>query len=159
MTTPKPDPLAQAAAHVILPSSEADARYGEGRPGLEETLDEWAHQARYNLTEAFGVAWTGLSEGTAENLETLADHWPERPDDETLAGMALEWGALLGEELQADLGGHWVQRADAMHHAIRFPRLALDFLPMHAILARFIMGDGANLQAIQEDIVQRLTSN
>jgi len=91
MTAPKPDLLAQAATHLILDSSEADARYGEGRPGLEEALDDWAHQARHNLTEAFGVTWNGPSEDTADNLETLATHWPERPDDETLAGMALEW--------------------------------------------------------------------
>jgi hypothetical protein len=159
MTAPKPDLLAQAATHLILASSEADARYGEGRPGLEEALDEWAHQARHNLSEAFGVTWNGPSEDTADNLETLAAHWPERPDDETLAGMALEWGALLGEDLLADLGGHWVQRADALHHAVRFPRLALDFLPMHAILARFIMGEDASLEAMHEDLVQRLTSN
>ncbi|MEB3299539.1 MAG: hypothetical protein VKO21_08650 [Candidatus Sericytochromatia bacterium] len=159
MTTPKPDLLAQAAQHILLTSEEADTRFGEARPGSEEEVDTWAHQARYALGEAFDADWSGPPEQTVENLEALAANWPERPEDEALAGMALEWGALLGEDLLADLGGHWVLRDDPLHHALRFPRLALDFLPMHAILARFILGEAASLERIHEELVQRLTSS
>ena len=156
--TQKPDILAQAAEHLLMTADDADARFGTAVPGNEEQIDEWAHQARHELSEAFEADWSGPAGTAVENLEVLAANWPERPEDDTLAGIALEWGALLGEDLIEDLGGHWVLRADPLHHAVRFPRVALEFLPMHAVLARFIVGSGAPLTLMHEDLVLRLTN-
>lgn len=151
--------LEQASARLLLPVDEADRAYGAGTESRLEDIDEWAHTAEVDLGESFEVVWAGHAETDLETLDRLAGQWEEIPEEEVLLDIALSWGALLGERIVEAVGGSWVYRSDPLHHSVVFPRQNVAFFPMHAVVARFLMGRQAGLEAGYHHLVEYLTDS
>lgn len=157
--SPEIQRLAAASRQLVLGSEEADRAFGARRQQGGEEVEQWAHSAAWDLCEAFEVSWSESTEEDLETLDHLASQWGELPDEEALLQIALTWGALLGERITAAVGGTWVFREDPLHDAVHFPRQKVEFFPMHAVLARFLVGEQAGLEAGYHQLVAFLTSS
>lgn len=161
--TDKPSPgmvkLEQASGKLLMPTDEADRAYGAGTDSKLEEIDELAHAAEYDLSESFEVVWAGNAEADLETLDLLAGQWEEMPEEAVLLDIALSWGALMGERIVDAVGGNWVYRDDPLHHSVVFPRQNVAFFPMHAIVARFMLGRQAGLEAGYHHLVEFLTGS
>ncbi|MBM3266245.1 MAG: hypothetical protein FJZ01_01235 [Candidatus Sericytochromatia bacterium] len=149
----------RASRHLLCTAAEADSSYGAAVAAGVEDIDEWAHGAEVDLGEHFEVVWAGSAEADLETLDRLAAHWPEPPEEEVLLEIALTWGALLGERIVDAVGGAWAYRGDPLHHSLVFPRKGVAFFPMHAIVARFLLGDSAGIEAAYHYLVEYLTES
>jgi hypothetical protein len=151
--------LELASRALLLSSAQADRAYGAGVSSHNDDIDEWAHAAEIDLGELFEVVWSGAAETDLETLDGVAAQWEEPPEDEALHEIALAWGALVGERILEATGGAWVFRADPLHHSLVFPRKGVAFFPMHAVVARFLLGKGAGIEAAYHYLVEFLTEN
>ncbi len=151
--------LAAASRQLVLGAAEADRVFGPRHPEGGEEVEEWSHSAEWELSEAFEVVWQDTAEDDLQILDQLVAEWGEAPDEEALLTIALTWGALVGDRILSAVGGEWIYRQDPLHHSVRFPRQKIDFFPMHAILARFLVGPEAGLEAGYHQVVEFLTSN
>lgn len=147
----------QASRKLLLPARDADAAYGSATESKVEEIDEWSHAAETELGDLFEVVWVGDAETDLETLDRLAAQWEELPEEEVLHEIALSWGALVGERILEAVGGSWVYRTDPLHHSLVFPRQDVAFFPMHAVVARFMLGDDAGIEAGYHQLVQFLT--
>lgn len=163
--TPPSDELLQAIEKlpVLVPDAEADARFGAGerdgerhRQGVAELSDQ-AEDSQSEIESSFEVPLR-QNEDDFEVLDMLiANGWAGGlPTEEELAAISLGWGAYAGELVLQCLGGSWVVRPDTEHASIRFPRLALQFFPVHAILRRFALGEAASLEVTYQHLVDTL---
>ena len=152
--------LEHASAQLLMPAAEADKLFGLGKAeGSEEEIAEWVEEAEFDLGEAFEVVWAGAAEADLDTLDRVATNWGEPPDEDALLQMALTWGALVGDRVVEAVGGIWVYREDSLHHSVRFPSKTVEFFPMHAVLARFLLGEDAGLEASYHLLVEYLTSS
>jgi hypothetical protein len=147
----------QASKKLLMRTVEADTAYGLAVDSRIEDIDEWSHSAEVELGDHFEVVWAGDAETDLETLDRLAAQWEELPEEEVLHEIALSWGALTGERIVEAVGGSWVYRSDPLHHAVVFPRQGVAFFPMHAIVARFMLGERAGIEAAYHQLVQFLT--
>ncbi len=149
--------LKQASTQVLLPVEEGDRAYGTGTDSRIDEIDDLRHAAEHDLAESFEVVWDGTAETDFETLDRLATQWEELPEEEVLLEIALTWGALVGERIIDAVGGTWVYREDPLHHCVVFERTQAAFFPMHAVVARFMLGDLAGLEAGYHQLVEFLT--
>lgn len=148
---------------ILVPDAEADARYGAGerdgeawRQGVAELMSQ-AEDAQSEIESSFEVPLR-QTEDDFEVLDMLiANGWAGTfPSEDEMAAISLGWGAYAGELVQHALGGSWVVRSEQEHSSIRFPRVALQFFPVHAILRRFALGDQASLDVTYDHVVAAL---
>ena len=157
--SPEIQRLAAASRQLLIGAEEADRAFGPRTAQGAEEVEEWAHSATWDLSEAFEVAWSESAEEDLATLDRLAAEWGEMPDEDALLQIALTWGSFLGERITAAAGGSWVYREDPLHDALHFPRQKVEFFPMHAILARFLIGSQAGIEAGYHQLVEFLTSS
>lgn len=154
---------ALAKLPVYLDDTDADLRYG---PGVREGADyrqavlDLANQAEDSRAEIETTFEVPLDQ-TEDDLETLdrliASGWSEQlPSEEELAAIALGWGAYVAELILGSLGGAWVVRPDPQQSSLRFPRLGVQFFPVHALLRRFALRECALLEDAYSDLVAAL---
>ncbi len=149
----------RASKQLLCKAAEADTAFGSPVASRSEDIDEWSHTAEVDLGEHFEVVWAGSAEADLETLDLLAAQWEELPEDQVLLDIALSWGALLGERIVDAVGGAWVYREDPLHHSLVFPSKGVAFFPMHAVVARFLMGEVAGIEAAYHYLVGFLTEN
>lgn len=154
---------ALAKLPVYLDDSEADGRYGSGlREGSDyrQAVLALLNQAEDSLGEIESTFEVPLRQ-TEDDFETLdrliANGWSDRwPSEAELAAIALGWGAYVAELILKSLGGAWVIRPDPQQSSLRFPRLGVQFFPVHALLRRFALRDRARLEDAYSDLVEAL---
>ncbi|HEY9854181.1 MAG TPA: hypothetical protein V6D05_00500 [Stenomitos sp.] len=148
---------------ILVPDADADTRYGAGeregeawRQGVADLADQ-AEDSKSEIESSFEVPLR-QTEDDFEMLDMLiANGWAGTlPPEEELAAISLGWGSYAGDVVLQSLGGSWVVRQDAEHASIRFPRVGLQFFPVHAILRRFALGDQASLDVTYQHLVDTL---
>lgn len=148
---------------ILIPDADADARYGAGeregetwRHGVDELADQ-AEDSQGEIESSFEVPLR-QTEDDFEVLDMLISNgWAGSfPSEDEMAAISLGWGAYAGELILQALGGSWVVRPGSEHASIHFPRLGLQFFPVHAILRRFALGDQASLEVTYQHLVDTL---
>ncbi len=148
---------------VLVPDAEADAQFGAGerdgetwRQGVAD-LTEQAEDSQSEIESSFEVPLRQTEEDFEILDMLIANGWPGTlPSEDELGAIALGWGAYAGELVIQSLGGAWVVRPDKERASIRFPRVGLQFFPVHALLRRFALGDRASLDTTYQYVVDAL---
>lgn len=149
--------LEEASKIVLLGAVAAERAYGRSADSHDHGIDEWADSAEDELGKAFEVAWSNTAEGDLAILDDLVNEWTGVPESELLREIAIEWGAFVGGRILEAIGGSWTLREDPLHHSLHFTSLEIDFFPMHAIVARFLLGEDAKLELTYHNLVGILT--
>lgn len=148
---------------LLITDAEADALYGAGDRSGEawlrgvDQVSEQAEDAKNEIESSFEVP-LNQTEDDFEILDMLiANGWAGTwPTEDEMAAISLGWGAYVGELAIQALGGSWVVRPDPVRSSIRFPRVALQFFPVHALLRRFALGDRAALDLTYDHLLETL---
>lgn len=150
---------------ILVLDAEADACYGAGERAGEAwnqgvcELSEEAEDSRSEIESSFEVP-LNQTEDDFEMLDMLiANGWAGTwPSEDEMAAISLGWGSYAGELVMQALGGSWVVRPERERSSVRFPRVGLQFFPVHAILRRFALGDRALLDDTYQHLVETLVS-